>query len=43
MEGEGDWFWGESPVGGAKKLGGGGGAAVSRFFTIYTGHARRCR
>ena len=28
--GGGDWFWGESPWRG-------GGAAVSRFFTIYTG------
>ena len=30
--GGGDWFWGESPVGGLNS--GRGGAAVSKFFTI---------
>ena len=39
--GGGDWFWGESPVGGLNS--GGEGDADSRFFTIYTGHARRYR
>ena len=40
LSGEGgDWFLGESRVGGLGWVG--GGATVNRLFSIYMGHARR--